>query len=352
MITDHQALEQWKQRAAAQPQGRTALDLEADSLHRHQEKLCLIQYGDAEGVAIIDPLAIEDMRLFSLWLEGADVWMHGADYDMSLLQNAYGVLPHLILDTQIAARLLGFRQFGLAALVERYYGIQLSKKNQKADWGKRPIPAEMQEYAQGDVKYMLGMADMLVEALKKSGRYEWFLQSCHQNMERARQRHLSDTQEHWRIKGCGRLDRRGLAALRLLWHWRDQEAAAWDKPAFMVCSNDELLRWSAALQEFRTIRPSSRFHSHRAARFRKAVDHLQLMDEEEYPELPRHERHEADPHFDSILEGWVNRRNAVAEALDLDPSLIATRGQLEAIATNQETGFAQLMAWQQDLLRG
>ena len=48
MISDSEALFQWKQRAAAQPQGRTVLDLEADSLHRHREKLCLIQYADAD----------------------------------------------------------------------------------------------------------------------------------------------------------------------------------------------------------------------------------------------------------------------------------------------------------------
>lgn len=351
MITDIQALEQWKQRAAAQPQGRTVLDLEADSLHRYQEKLCLIQYADEGGVAIIDPLAIEDMRLFSLWLEGTDVWMHGADYDMSLLQNAYGVLPHLILDTQIAARLLGFRQFGLAALVEHYFGIQLSKKNQKADWGKRPIPAEMQEYAQGDVKYMLSMADLLVDELKKLGRYDWFLQSCRWNMERGRQRHLAGGQEPWRIKGCGRLDRRGLAALRVLWHWRDDEAAAWDRPAFMVCSNDELLKWSHALQEFRTIAPGNHFHKHRAFRLRKAIDRFQLLDEEEYPGIPRHERHETDPHFDSILEGWMNRRNAIAEALGLEPAIIATRYQLEALAADKTTAATHLMPWQLQLLK-
>ena len=78
MITDHQALTEWKIRAMAQPRGRTVLDLEADSMHRHHEKLCLIQYADEQGVAIIDPLAIEDLRLFAIWMEEADIWMHGA----------------------------------------------------------------------------------------------------------------------------------------------------------------------------------------------------------------------------------------------------------------------------------
>lgn len=350
MITELQSLAEWKQRALRQPQGRTVLDLEADSLHRHHEKLCLIQYADAEGVDIIDPLAIENMRLFTDWLQEADVWMHGADYDMSLFQNAYGVLPHMILDTQIAARLLGFRQFGLAALVKHYYDISLSKKNQKADWGKRPIPPDMQEYAQGDVKFMLGMADRLVEELREKGRYDWFLESCRNNLEKGRLRFSSHSRDAWRIKGCGRFNRRGLAALKVLWTWRDKEAEEWDRPSFMVCSNDDLLRWSLALQEFRMVTPLRSFHLHRAARFNRAVERFQAMDEEEYPEKIRVDRHEVDPKFESRLEEWSACRQKLADQLDLDPALIMSRQQMEAVAAHEEQGLAQLMGWQRDLL--
>lgn len=352
MIADAEALFDWKQRAARQPQGRTVLDLEADSLHRHREKLCLIQYADADGVTIIDPLAIEDMTLFSLWLQDADVWMHGADYDMNLLQGAFGVLPHMILDTQIAARLVGFRQFGLAALVEHFYGVVLSKKNQKADWGRRPIPPAMQEYAQGDVKYMLEMADKLVAELNRLGRYDWFLQSCVHNLQHGYERFNAASQDPWRIKGCGKFTPRGLAALRELWTWRDREAAEMDRPSFMVCSNNDLLRWSLALQEFRTVSPLHSFHNHRAARFRKVIDHFQLMDEEDYPIQPPRERHEQDPHFDSRLTHWSAIRDALAQELNLENSLIASRSQLESIANHEATGLARLMPWQRELLVG
>ena len=350
MIADAETLFEWKQRAVNQPQGRTVLDLEADSLHRHREKLCLIQYADADGVAIIDPLAIEDMTLFTLWMQQADVWMHGADYDMSLLQNAYGVLPHMILDTQIAARLVGFRQFGLASLVEHFYGVVLSKKNQKADWGRRPIPPAMQEYAQGDVKFMLGMADKLVEQLRSLDRYEWFLESCAANLQHGRERFLAAAQDPWRIKGCGKFEPRGLAALRELWTWRDREAAEMDRPSFMICSNNDLLRWSLALQEFRTVSPLHSFHNHRAARFRKAVEKFQLMDEEDYPTQPRRERRETDARFDARLAHWSALRDAIAEELNLETSLIASRAQLESIAAHEDAGLAKLMQWQRALL--
>ncbi|MCI6981775.1 MAG: hypothetical protein MR894_06165 [Akkermansia muciniphila] len=350
MITDTTSLAEWRARAQRQPKGRTVLDLEADSLHRHREKLCLIQYGDEEGETIIDPLVIEDMRLFTQWLEGAEVWMHGADYDMTLLQRAYGILPAMIWDTQIAARLLGFRQFGLAALVEHYFGVVMSKKNQKADWGRRPMPPDMLEYAQGDVKYMLNMADTMVAALREKGRYEWFTESCEHHLQRGRERFGEAHDEPWRIKGCGKLNRRGLAALRALWTWRDAEAAEWDRPSFMVCGNEHLLRWSQALQEFRPVTPLHSFHAHRAARFNRAVEQFQLLDEDEYPKRPQREHREVDAHFDERVEALISRRNSVAEKLDLEPSLIASRVQIEAIAADRDTGMAQLMRWQRELL--
>lgn len=56
MISEKEELLEWRKRAAAQPKGRVVLDLEADSLHRYQEKICLIQYADETGSCLIDPL--------------------------------------------------------------------------------------------------------------------------------------------------------------------------------------------------------------------------------------------------------------------------------------------------------
>lgn len=51
MISEKEELLEWRKRAAAQPKGRVVLDLEADSLHRYQEKICLIQYADETAPA-------------------------------------------------------------------------------------------------------------------------------------------------------------------------------------------------------------------------------------------------------------------------------------------------------------
>lgn len=350
MIDTQEALLEWKERALQQPSGKVALDLEADSLHRYHERLCLIQYADGDYSCMLDPLSIENMAPFTNWLSQAEVWMHGADYDMFLFLHTWGILPKIILDTQTAARLLGFRQFGLAALVEHFYGVKLSKSSQKADWGQRPLPPNMLNYALNDVNYMPDMAERLVEELRAKKRYHWFLESCQHDMARARERFAAGNPEPWRIQGSGKLNRRGLAALKELWTWRDLEAAVRDKPVFMICSNAELIDWSIILQDQGAICPPNRFHNHRRARFQAAIQHFYRMDEDEYPQrlhLPRHPKKDS---FETRLDQLISIRNQVAESLDIDPSIIASRAVLEAIADQEELASTSLMHWQQELL--
>ena len=302
MISEKEELLEWRKRAAAQPAGRVVLDLEADSLHRYQEKICLIQDADETGSCLIDPLSIEDMGPFYNWLKETEVWMHGADYDMSLFQNAWETLPAMIWDTQTAARLLGFRQFGLAALVEHFHGITLSKSSQKADWARRPLSPTMVTYALNDVNYMLDMADKLT------------------------------------------------AALREMWTGRDAEAKTWDKPAFMVCSNADLIQWSVALQEQRTVAPPPRFHAHRRSRFMNALQKFYLLDEEDYPCRPRIQRRQHSDQFEDNLARLCKLRDEKAEELGMEGSFLITRASLEAIAEDREKGVSTLLNWQKEAL--
>lgn len=350
MINEKEELLEWRKRAGTQPKARVVLDLEADSLHRYQEKICLIQYADEAGSCLIDPLSIEDMSPFPLWLQETEVWMHGADYDMCLFQRAWETLPSMIWDTQTAARLLGLRHFGLAALVEHFFGVTLSKSSQKADWAKRPLSETMVTYALNDVNYMLEMADQLTASLREKGRMDWFKEICKHSMTRARERHLAGHDDPWRIQGSGKLTRRGLAALRELWIWRDGEAKVWDKPAFMVCSNADLIQWSLALQDQRSVSPSPRFHSHRRNRFNDAVQKFYLLDEDDYPNRPIIQRRQHSEQFEENLVRLCKMRDSKAEELNMEGSFLITRASLEALAENEEQGMTTLLGWQKEAL--
>ena len=153
-------------------------DLEADNLHRYAEQLCLIQVSDGEDSHLVDPLEISDLSALGEYFAESTIWLHGADFDMRLMMGEFGRLPKMVLDTQIAARLLGIARFSYANLVEQFFEVKLSKSSQKENWGQRPLPQKMCEYARNDVRYLLPMAEKLVAELREKNRYQWFVESC------------------------------------------------------------------------------------------------------------------------------------------------------------------------------
>src|SRR5947199_4721732 len=190
---------------------RLAVDTEADSLHSYREKLCLLQIsvpavagivdaGPDSGSAsanrdhrsrlqsfdfIVDPLAGIDLEPLRLALEPKEIVLHGADYDLRMLRRGLNFVAHKIFDTTIAARLLGIREFSLGALVKRYFGLELPKGSQKANWAKRPLPARMAEYAINDTRYLLPLAGRLEQELENYHRRDWLRQSCQRAIEQA-----------------------------------------------------------------------------------------------------------------------------------------------------------------------
>jgi ribonuclease D len=326
-----------------------AIDTEADSLHRYKESLCLVQFADRDQCVLIDPLAIDDLSPLGDYLRHATVWMHGADYDMTMFKRQFGELPPIVYDTQIGARLLGVRKFGLGDLVNHYFGVELSKSSQKADWGKRPLSEKMVEYALNDVHYLLEMGDKIVAELKQKGRYEWFVESC----EAARLKVLDrdDTkEENWRVQGSGKLERYGLACLRGIWQWRDSEAKSWDRPSFMVAPNRQLLEWSIELDAKRTVELPKHYRPDRAKRFHAALAAAQALPKSEWPERPPVLRRKRDRDFDRKVDALIQAREQKAASLDIEGSLIASRAILESIAAGEAQAKDTLLIWQRELL--
>jgi len=326
-----------------------AIDTEADSLHRYRESLCLVQFADRHQCVLIDPLAIEDLSSLGDYLGEAVVWMHGADYDMTMFKRQFGKLPAVVYDTQIGARLLGVRRFGLGDLVNHYFGVELSKSSQKADWGKRPLSPTMVEYALNDVHYLLEMGDMIVGSLKEKGRYEWFEESCLAARQRVLDRDDSK-EENWRVQGSGKLNGYGLTCLRALWHWRDGEAKAWDRPSFMVAPNRQLLEWSLDLDAGKSISAPTHFRPDRVKRFRLALAEAKQTPESEWPERPCGKRRKRDRDFERKVDELIRAREQAAVKLDIEGSLIAPRAVLEYLAAGEAKPADVLLNWQREVL--
>lgn len=326
-----------------------AIDTEADSLHRYRESLCLVQFADRRECVLIDPLAIDDLSSLASYLADATVWMHGADYDMTMFKRQFGALPAVVYDTQIGARLLGIRRFGLGDLVNHYFGVELSKSSQKADWGKQPLSSKMVEYALNDVHYLLEMGDIIVAALKAKGRYEWFEESCHAARQRVLGRDDSK-EEMWRIQGSGKLNPYGLACLRALWHWRDGEAKSWDRPSFMVAPNRQLLEWTLELDAKRSVNLPGHFRPDRVKRFKAALAEAQTLPRADWPAKACGKRRKRDHEFDLRVDALLKARELAAADLDIEASLIAPRAILESLAAGEADSDDVLLTWQRECL--
>jgi len=352
---------------------RVAVDTEADSLHSYREKLCLLQISvpapDAvDGVAnagprvspghesaravcdyIVDPLANTDLEPLRRALEAREIVLHGADYDLRMLRRGLNLAASKIFDTMIAARLLGVREFSLAALVKRYFGLTLLKGSQKANWAQRPLPTRMAEYAINDVHYLLPLAEKLEAELDRCERRDWLQQSCRRAIELVAVARIRNQDELWRIRGSGVIRGRAAAVLRALWQWREKEAEKADRPPFHVLRNEELLK-AAVKFASGSVPDYKHFSLRRRQAFREAAQAALRAPESEWPVSRR--RFGTRPNNETVqrAEELSRRRNRSAEELGLEPSFIAPRSTLEAIAADGTRAAALLVPWQRQLI--
>ena len=152
-----------------------AVDTEAASFHRYTDRVYLLQVSSRDETAVVDPLAVESLAPFADILAdpSIEIVFHDADYDLRLLDREYGYRATSIFDTRIAAQLLNEAGVGLAALLEKYLGVRLDKRFQRADWSARPLSPEMLEYAASDTRHLPRLRDILKGQLEERGRLGW-----------------------------------------------------------------------------------------------------------------------------------------------------------------------------------
>jgi ribonuclease D len=344
------------------PVARVAIDTEADSLHCYREKLCLVQIsvsgprGDTDSSRgepgrdfIVDPLANVDLAPLNAALADKEIVLHGADYDLRLLRRNMNFVPRQIFDTVIAARLVGIREFSLAALVQRYFGVELTKGSQKANWAQRPLSARMQEYAINDTRYLLALAERLEAELDERDRREWFRQSCQRALELSATDRARDHDEAWRISGAGVLPGRVAAVLRELWQWREKEAEGADRPPFHVLQNRELIS-SAESFAAGAVPDFKHFSPRRRNAFRESAARALRLPEKDWPVKPRRSGTRPSAQVVRRVEELRRHRDRAAKDLDLEPFFIAPRATMEAIGADETRANELLVPWQRELL--
>jgi ribonuclease D len=343
-------------RRALEGRSSIALDSEAAGFHRYSDRVCLLQLSVPSGKTfLLDPLAFDPSELLRPVLEdpGVEVLMHGADYDLRLLDRDLGIRLSGLFDTQVAASLLGETGLGLSALLERHLGIVLPKKYQRADWAIRPLPEEMLEYAAGDTLHLHDLVQILREALEVKGRMAWAKEEFARLEEVRWEEADEDRDPVLRVKRAWELDSRSVARLREALQWRDAQARARDRAPFRVAGDPALVL--AAVAD-----PGSRDDLARISGFPPALAHSPAGDQllerfavvdrlpagDLVPHPPRERRGPGRPlpEEEELAERLKVARNRTAEALGLDRGTVLSNGIISEIARVAPTDTEGLLS--------
>jgi ribonuclease D len=315
-----------------------ALDTEGASFHRFIDRIYLLQLSTREQHAIIDPLPIAAPALLGEIVQdpAVEIVFHDADYDLRLLRQDYGWQIRNVFDTRVAAQLLGIKAFGLAALLERSFGLKLDKKHQRADWSMRPLTEDMLDYAAQDTMHLLGLRDILKDELEQKGRLAWAkeefgrLETIAWNTDEPGNGFL-------KVKGARDLTRRELAIFRELVQWRDATALKLDRATFRVVSNEVLfdaVRVAPTTKDaLGKLKGMPRGILERAGdEVLAAIARGQAVPEADLPRFPKSARWDRDPEFDHKVGALKTVRDEAAARLDLDPGVLCSRDRMEQVA--------------------
>lgn len=283
--------------------GSVAIDAERASGYRYSQRAYLIQVRRAgSGTWLIDPLALDNVDPLVDALRGTEWVLHAATQDLPCLTDL-GLVPDLLFDTELGARLAGLPRVGLAAVTEHYLQVSLAKEHSAVDWSTRPLPEPWLRYAALDVELLTALRDALAADLEQQGKSEWARQEFAALTSYTEHRTRPDP---WRrTSGMHKVrDRRAAARVRELWLTRDEVARTRDVAPGRVLPDAALLtlavrapRSMSAVTDVVDAAPGTRSRSrsrrahhglHRHQRqWWEALQRAAGLSDDELPELSR-----------------------------------------------------------------
>ena len=327
-----------------------ALDTEFLREKTYYPKFCLLQIATPEWVVCVDPIALPKLDdLFEALYNPAIVKVfHSCRQDLEIFYQLTGKLPAPIFDTQVAAPLLGFQDNpGYAMLVSSLLNINLNKAHTRADWSKRPLTEAEIEYAADDVIYLCQIYQLMVQKLTALGRIDW-LKHDFAELENPALYTVAPEKAWLKIKGKNKLTGKQLSIIQTLAQWREKTAQAEDRPKSWLL-RDELLFDLAKLQPETVVELANvRGINERAVnRYGKELCQLITAAKNRAP-LPLNDKDrpaKKTQQQEAILDILTALVRIRAEENALNPSILASRKDLEVLLFNDDDECPLLHGW-------
>lgn len=330
-------------------QSIVAVDTESNSLYAYRERVCLIQFSTQQDDYLVDPLAVDDLSALAPLFADPRIEkvFHAAEYDLLCLNRDFGFEFANLFDTMLAARILGRGEVGLGSILESEFGVTLDKRQQRANWGERPLPDRLLEYARMDTHYLIPLRHLIKTELVQHGLLplaeEDFHRACNlPGSGNGRAANENRSADCWRVSGAHDLSPQQAAVLQELCRYRDQAAQAMDRPLFKVINDQTLLAIAAELPQ--TLDDLRRLPGMSPVQIRRHGYHLLravsrgLSAAPLYP--PRPSR--PDERYLARLESLRNWRKVKARQMSVTSDVILPRDLMFSLAESGPRSPAEL----------
>jgi ribonuclease D len=316
--------------------------------------LCVAQMASPDEAVVIDALAtgIDLAPFFALMEnEGVTKVFHAARQDIEIIWNMAETIPHPIVDTQVAAMVLGYGDsISYDQLVQRITGDTLDKSHRFTDWTRRPLSDAQVTYALSDVTHLRDVFLALAADLEKRGRSSWV--EAEMDVLTSPETYRADPERAWeRLKSRVRKPKE-LAVLIEVAAWREREAQTRDVPRGRVIK-DEVIG-DIAVQAPTTIERLGHLRSlpkgfERSRWGDQIIEAVKRGLDRDQKTLPRLERFRPAPNGAATVELLKVLLRMTAERHGVAAKVIATVDDLDRIAADDEADIPALKGWRREL---
>ncbi|MFZ0174497.1 MAG: ribonuclease D [Pseudolabrys sp.] len=316
--------------------------------------LCVAQMASPAEAVVIDALAtgIDLAPFFALMANEKIVKVfHAARQDIEIVWNMAKTIPHPIVDTQVAAMVLGYGDsISYDQLVQRITGDTLDKSHRFTDWTRRPLSDAQIAYAVSDVTHLRDVYLKLATDLEKQARSNWV--EAEMDVLTSPETYRADPERAWeRLKSRVRKPKE-LAILIEVAAWREREAQIRDVPRGRVIK-DEVIG-DIAVQAPTTIERLGHLRSlpkgfERSRWGEQIIDAVKRGIERDPKTLPRLDRFRPAANGAAIVELLKVLLRMTAERHGVAAKVIATVDDLDRIAADDAADVPAMKGWRREL---
>jgi len=316
--------------------------------------LCVAQMASPDEAVVIDALAdgIDLAPFFALMANTSVIKVfHAARQDIEIVWNLAQTIPHPIVDTQVAAMVLGYGDsISYDQLVQRITGDTLDKSNRFTDWTRRPLSDAQIVYALSDVTHLRDVYLHLAADLDKRGRSSWV--EAEMDVLTSPETYRADPERAWeRLKSRVRKPKE-LAILIEVAAWREREAQARDVPRGRVLKDDVI--GDIAVQAPTSVERLSHLRSlpkgfERSRWGDQIIEAVKRGLERDHKTLPRLERFRPAANAQATVELLKVLLRMTAERHGVAAKVIATVDELDRIAADDDADVPAMKGWRREL---